>query len=121
MPHQPEALDGAMGEPFSMMEPSTNLTATNPWRDLAFESPYALASDRLIVVRFDQKARPDHQIHLDLLPEPFLGRRTRVGVPAPSTVSQSTPRPVHSRKFRSDDRPRSKLRSRSTSPTARRT
>ena len=73
MPHQSEALDGATGDRLSMMEPSKNPTATNPWRDLPLEPPYALASDRLILERFNQKARPDHQIHLDLLPEPFLG------------------------------------------------
>ena len=73
MPHQSEALDGATGDRLSMMEPSKNPTATNPWRDLPLEPPYALASDRLVLERFNQKARPDHQIHLDLLPEPFLG------------------------------------------------
>ena len=45
----------------------------NPWRDLPIEPPYALEADRPVLARFNQDARPEHQIHLDLLPEPFLG------------------------------------------------
>lgn len=56
-----------------MTKPQPDPALVNPWPDLPLEPPYALQSDRPILERFNQDARPEHVIHLDLLPEPFLG------------------------------------------------
>ena len=56
-----------------MTEQRPDLAPVNPWSALPLVPPYALESDRPILERFNQTARPEHVIHLDLLPEPYLG------------------------------------------------
>jgi hypothetical protein len=46
----------------------------NPWRNLPSEPPYVLPDDREAIDWFNQTAKPEHFIHLEHLPEPFLGR-----------------------------------------------
>ncbi len=45
----------------------------NPWLQLPHTAPYVLPQDASFVERFNLKARDEHKIHLDVLPEPFLG------------------------------------------------
>jgi hypothetical protein len=49
----------------------------NPWADLPNSAPYVLASDSDAVRNFNRSASdrcsPDLHIHLELLPEPFIG------------------------------------------------
>lgn len=46
---------------------------TNPWLDLSPVPPFVLAVDRAAIDSFNHQARPEVFIHLELLPEPFLG------------------------------------------------
>lgn len=46
----------------------------NPWLHLPTSPPFVLEADKNAVLRFNQKARPEHAIRLELLPEPFIGR-----------------------------------------------
>lgn len=45
----------------------------NPWLDLPQTAPFALASDLDAIAKFNYGADPNILIHLELLPEPFLG------------------------------------------------
>ncbi len=45
----------------------------NPWRSLPPQRPYVLESDRNPISSFNQRAKPEVQIHLEALPEPYLG------------------------------------------------
>lgn len=49
----------------------------NPWTDLPISAPYVLASDPDAIRNFNKRAsercQPDLHIHLELLPEPFIG------------------------------------------------
>jgi len=45
----------------------------NPWLELPSQPPYVLPVDRSAVETFNAKARPDVFLHLQLIPEPFLG------------------------------------------------
>lgn len=45
----------------------------NPWQLLPENQPYILEEDRIVIEQFNLRAKPEHHIHLDLLPEPFLG------------------------------------------------
>jgi hypothetical protein len=45
----------------------------NPWTALAAEPPYQLPGDAAAIEQFNRRARPERQLHLDLLPEPFVG------------------------------------------------
>lgn len=48
---------------------------TNPWIGLPGEPPYVLGDDRAAIDRFNKGAAgKPHAIHLELFPEPFLGR-----------------------------------------------
>ena len=49
----------------------------NPWQHLPDEPPYVLPEDKDKVLAFNEKARlrSDHKLHLDLIPEPFVGRK----------------------------------------------
>lgn len=49
----------------------TNLP--NPWLDLPAEKPYVLPCDRNAVDRFNVRSSERHRIHLEALPEPFIG------------------------------------------------
>lgn len=46
----------------------------NPWVALPRRSPYVLPEDRPAVEAFNRQASPRARLHLDLLPEPFIGR-----------------------------------------------
>lgn len=47
----------------------------NPWPALPDDPPYVLEIDRRAVDRFNKTASDRHHIHLNVLPEPFIGRR----------------------------------------------
>jgi len=47
----------------------------NPWRGLPDKPPYVLLEDDEEVRTFNNEAHPNHKLDLDLLPEPFVGRR----------------------------------------------
>ncbi len=45
----------------------------NPWHDLPSQSPFVLPQDESQIVNFNSQASPDHYLHLDIVPEPYLG------------------------------------------------
>lgn len=45
----------------------------NPWSNLPNSPPYLLPEDRECVERFNARAKEEHQLRLDTLPEPYLG------------------------------------------------
>ncbi len=45
----------------------------NPWLELPASEPFALADDLRAILAFNKSASPDLYIHLELLPEPFIG------------------------------------------------
>ena len=45
----------------------------NPWLELPNTGPYVLKSDTFAIDAFNATASEDHRIHLEILPEPFLG------------------------------------------------
>jgi hypothetical protein len=45
----------------------------NPWENFYLESPYLLSSDYRHVMSFNSTVGEDYKIHVELLPEPFLG------------------------------------------------
>jgi len=45
----------------------------NPWLDLPISAPFVLQSDRKAILRFNESVDEIYKIHLELLPEPFLG------------------------------------------------
>lgn len=45
----------------------------NPWLDLPASAPFVLPADAAAIARFNERARADVAVHLELLPEPFLG------------------------------------------------
>lgn len=45
----------------------------NPWIDLASNDPFALGDDQARIVEFNRSADEAHKIHLEILPEPFIG------------------------------------------------
>jgi hypothetical protein len=46
----------------------------NPWLDLPFIPPYVLKDEDLSIKQFNMSSKPIHQIRLELMPEPYLGR-----------------------------------------------
>ncbi len=46
----------------------------NPWGELPAEALFVLESDRAPIVAFNASAPQDAFVHLELLPEPFVGR-----------------------------------------------
>ena len=48
---------------------------SNPWLALPDHPPYILASDAQLIERFNASADDSARIHLEIMPEPFLGRR----------------------------------------------
>ena len=48
----------------------------NPWRHVPQQPPYVLPPDLPAVTSFNQRVGEDHQIHAELLPEPYLGDPT---------------------------------------------
>jgi hypothetical protein len=47
----------------------------NPWEELPTEPPFVLHADRPLVEEFNQRVRPEQQLALHLIPQPFLGNR----------------------------------------------
>ena len=45
----------------------------NPWIDLPETAPFVLACDKQGIGDFNHTAKPEHTIHLELLPEPYTG------------------------------------------------
>jgi hypothetical protein len=45
----------------------------NPWHSLSKSAPFVLPIDVAAIAQFNLSARPDHSIHLEIVPEPFLG------------------------------------------------
>jgi hypothetical protein len=45
----------------------------NPWHILSKSAPFVLPADATAIAQFNLSARPDHAIHLEIVPEPFLG------------------------------------------------
>ena len=45
----------------------------NPWLELPYSAPFALKQDLESILAFNRSATPDTFVHLELLPEPFLG------------------------------------------------
>lgn len=49
--------------------------AKNPWSELPVEAPFVVPCDSDLVKQFQiLPPPPEHELHLDLLPEPYLGR-----------------------------------------------
>lgn len=48
----------------------------NPWSRLPAHAPYVLPEDQPAIDHFNATARSEHRLHLELLPEPFLGTPT---------------------------------------------
>jgi hypothetical protein len=47
---------------------------SNPWLSLPTDAPFVLDVDGSAIHAFNEKAKADHRIELDLLPEPYVGR-----------------------------------------------
>lgn len=45
----------------------------NPWLQLSKSAPYVLESDRVQIEEFNKTSKPEHYIHLEVLPQPFAG------------------------------------------------
>lgn len=48
----------------------------NPWELLPLRAPFVLGEDRTAVIAFNQKAVDRVRLHLELLPEPYVGSLT---------------------------------------------
>lgn len=48
----------------------------NPWLQLPKQPPYVLPDDGEQIRAFNARAKPQLQVHLELIPEPFLGNPT---------------------------------------------
>jgi hypothetical protein len=46
----------------------------NPWRGLPDKSPFVLPEDTKVVETFNKRAHRDHFLHLEFVPEPFVGK-----------------------------------------------
>jgi hypothetical protein len=46
---------------------------TNPWASLPAGAPFIAPDDQGAIERFNSNARPQHQLHLEIVPEPYLG------------------------------------------------
>jgi len=47
----------------------------NPWTQLRSEPPFCLASDCTMLQDYNSAATKDHRLHLELLPDPFIGSK----------------------------------------------
>lgn len=45
----------------------------NPWTDLPTTAPFVLPCDEQAIAAFNASAKPDHTIHTEVLPAPFVG------------------------------------------------
>jgi len=45
----------------------------NPWIDLPATAPFVLPCDNQGILDFNNKAKPEHKIHLEVLPAPYTG------------------------------------------------
>ena len=48
----------------------------NPWGQLPEQAPYVLPADATAVESFNRRARDNHILHTEKLPEPYLGDPT---------------------------------------------
>jgi len=48
----------------------------NPWTDLPATAPFVLPCDKEAIEAFNASAKPDHTIHTEVLPAPFVGNPT---------------------------------------------
>jgi hypothetical protein len=48
----------------------------NPWLSLPHSPPFVLPEDAPNVSEFNARARPPHHLHLEIVPEPYLGNPT---------------------------------------------
>ena len=53
---------------------SDTVGTSNPWEDLPDAPPYVYGADAEPLAQFNRTADDLHKYHLDILPEPFLGR-----------------------------------------------
>ena len=47
----------------------------NPWNLLPVQPPFVLSEEKDKVLAFNVNAHPNHFLHLDIIPEPFVGRQ----------------------------------------------
>jgi len=52
---------------------ATKEAPKNPWHALPSLPPFVLPEDAAPIASFNARARPEHSIHLNIVPEPFLG------------------------------------------------
>ncbi len=45
----------------------------NPWLTLSEKPPFVLDCDKQSILSFNAKAKPEYQVHLEVLPEPYTG------------------------------------------------
>jgi len=45
----------------------------NPWLSLPETPPFVLPGDKQIILDFNHKVKPQHRMHLNILPEPYTG------------------------------------------------
>ena len=48
--------------------------ADNPWQRLPLDAPFVLPEDHAAIANFNASAPGEKFVHLEVLPEPFLGR-----------------------------------------------
>jgi hypothetical protein len=51
----------------------SRVTATSPWAELPASPPFVLSCDETAISSFNRRASERHHVHLDALPEPFIG------------------------------------------------
>ncbi len=57
-----------------------DLTRENPWLQLPSEQPYVLHEDKEQITLFNEPQSSNRQLHLDSLPEPFIGNPKKARV-----------------------------------------
>ena len=45
----------------------------NPWKELPVDAPFVLAEDRSLVEQFNARVDEEYRLHVELLPDPFIG------------------------------------------------
>jgi hypothetical protein len=77
-----------------------NIVIENPWHGLPDEPPYVLSDDREKVLAFNvRQKRKENQngfLHLDLIPEPFVGKPDAPVVLLGTIQGLRTQHPLHS-------------------------
>jgi hypothetical protein len=52
-----------------MSDATSYIVGGNPWINLPNEAPFVLPCDEMQVAEFNQSSRPNHRLHLDIVPE----------------------------------------------------